>query len=82
MSLYKQNSCNQPAPNALAPMAIRTTLFDLISGIHAEEGSHVSDGITAAVIDAFKTYHISCLGDFAGSRMILGEQETSCSAVA
>ena len=55
----KQNSCNQPAPNALAPMAIRTTLFDLISGIHAEEGSHVSDGITAAVIDAFKIYRIS-----------------------
>ena len=82
MNLCPQNGGNQPTRNALAPMPIRTTLYDLISAIQAEAGSPVSDVITSAVIHAFKTYDISCLGDFAGCRMILGEQETSCSAVA
>ena len=82
MDTCAQDYHHKQTRDNLGSMPIRTTLYDLIGAIRAEAGSQASDVITAAVIHALQAYHISCLGDFAGYRMILGEKETSCSAVA
>ena len=82
MNQYIQKGYDQQTRNASVSAPIRTTLYDLIGAIHAEAGAYTNDVITASVIHAFKTYDISCLGDFAGCRMILGEQATSCNSVA
>jgi len=82
MNQYTQNSCHKQTRGDLSSVPMRTTLYDLIGAMHTDTGSQASDLITSAVSYVLNAYHVSCLGDFAGRRMILDEKETSYSAVA
>lgn len=74
-------TCDKPTSDTFTPRPIHTTLYDLIGAIDDRAGSDASDVVAAAVIHALRSYRVSCLGDFEGYRMILGEA-ISCSTVA
>lgn len=57
--------------DALVPMPMHTTLYDLIAAIDAEAGPEADDVVTATVMHALKAYRVFCLGDFEGYQMVL-----------
>jgi len=67
-------TCHEQTKGTFASTPIHTTLYDLIGAIDAAAGSDTHDIFTDVVSHVLKTYHVSCLGDYEGYRMVLDEE--------
>jgi len=61
----------QQETNASDAQMRHTTLFDLIDSMDADLPLKAPDIVTDMIINALRSYRISCLGNFQGCEMVL-----------
>jgi hypothetical protein len=81
MSTSIQASRQHRSHRLVSPL-LHTTLYDLMAAVSAEAGPDEENAATATMVHILNTYRVTCLGDFAGYRLVCKEGEPSYSAVA
>src|SRR5215471_10906487 len=58
------------AREPLQPMAIHTSLYNLIAALSAEVGSDEEEVLTAAVVHLLNSHRVTCTGNLRGYRLV------------
>jgi len=62
--------CSCPVRTAPSPLAIHTTLYDLIAALSAEVGPDEDDVLTAVVVHLLQTHRVTYMGDREHYRLV------------
>src|SRR2546428_2726491 len=65
-----ERSFSRTAKESPQPMAIHTTLYDLIAALSAEVGPDEEDVLTATVVHLLNSHRVTCTGSLQGYRLV------------
>lgn len=74
MESIAQSWADMPEPPP-GPVAIHTTLYNLITALDGEIGPDEEDLLTATVVHLLNTRRVTCTGHMKGYRLVCGEGE-------
>ena len=63
-------ACSGTVTQSPEPMAIHTTLYNLLAALSAEAGPDEEDVLTATVVHLLNTYRVTCTGNLKGYRLV------------
>jgi len=76
-----ERTVSRTAKKSPQPMAIYTTLYDLIAALNAEVGPDEEDVLTATVVHLLNSHRVTCTGNLQGYRLVCDVAELATPVV-